>query len=66
MVGTIVVCIMNLYGAGFQQVFGTMPIPGMYWGLPFTFALGILLIDETHRAIVRIYPGMVNSKSYEV
>jgi len=56
MVGTILICIVNLYGAGFQQVFGTTPIPGMYWGLPFTFALGILLMDETRKAIVRIYP----------
>ncbi|KAG2140832.1 hypothetical protein BD769DRAFT_1693257 [Suillus cothurnatus] len=56
MVGTILICIVNLYGAGFQQVFGTTPIPGMYWGLPFTFALGILLMDETRKAIVRTYP----------
>ncbi|KAG1791622.1 uncharacterized protein BJ212DRAFT_1544992 [Suillus subaureus] len=54
--GTILICIVNLYGAGFQRVFGTMPIPGMFWGLPFTFALGILLMDETRKAIVRNYP----------
>ncbi|KAG1841039.1 hypothetical protein DFJ58DRAFT_857139 [Suillus subalutaceus] len=56
MTGTILICIVNLYGAGFQRVFGTTPIPGMFWGLPFTFALGILLMDETRKAIVRKYP----------
>ncbi|KAG1821972.1 uncharacterized protein BJ212DRAFT_1297237 [Suillus subaureus] len=56
MTGTILICIANLYGAGFQRVFGTTPIPGMFWGLPFTFALGILLMDETRKAIVRKYP----------
>jgi hypothetical protein len=28
----------------------------MFWGLPFTFALGILLADETRKLIVRTYP----------
>ncbi|KAG1891478.1 hypothetical protein F4604DRAFT_1876576 [Suillus subluteus] len=56
MTGTILICIVNLYGPGFQRVFGTTPIPGMFWGLPFTFALGILLMDETRKAIVRRYP----------
>ncbi|KAG1740586.1 hypothetical protein EDB19DRAFT_1707719 [Suillus lakei] len=56
MAGTVLICIVNLYGPGFQQVFGTRPIPGMFWGLPFTFALGILLMDESRKAIVRKYP----------
>ncbi|KAG2137472.1 hypothetical protein DEU56DRAFT_756053 [Suillus clintonianus] len=56
MTGTVLICIVNLYGPGFQNVFLTRPIPGMFWGLPFTFALGILLMDETRKAIVRKYP----------
>jgi len=56
MTGTVLICIVNLYGTGFQQVFNTRPIPGMFWGLPFAFALGILLVDETRKAIVRRYP----------
>ncbi|KAG2362612.1 hypothetical protein BDR07DRAFT_1484553 [Suillus spraguei] len=55
-IGTILICVVNLYGAAFQQVFGATPIPAMFWGLPFTFALGILLMDETRKAIVRNYP----------
>jgi len=56
MTGTVLICIVNLYGPGFQQVFNTRPIPGIFWGLPFTFALGILLMDETRKAIARRYP----------
>jgi hypothetical protein len=39
-----------------QRVFDTIPIPGMFWGIPFTFALGILAVDETRKLIVRTYP----------
>ncbi|KAG1750393.1 uncharacterized protein EDB91DRAFT_686824 [Suillus paluster] len=56
MTGTVLICIVNLYGPGFQQVFNTRPIPGMFWGLPYIFALGILLMDESRKAIVRNYP----------
>ncbi|KAG2133798.1 uncharacterized protein EDB93DRAFT_1254697 [Suillus bovinus] len=56
MTGTVLICIVNLYGPGFQRVFGTTPIPGMFWVLPFTFALGILLMDESRKAIARNYP----------
>ncbi|KAG2039128.1 hypothetical protein BDR03DRAFT_894591 [Suillus americanus] len=56
MTGTILICIVNLYGAGFQRVFNMRPIPGMFWGIPYAFALGILLVDETRKAIVRKYP----------
>jgi sodium/potassium-transporting ATPase subunit alpha len=56
MTGTILICIVNLYGPGFQHVFDTTPIPGMFWGIPYAFALGILLVDETRKAIVRKYP----------
>jgi sodium/potassium-transporting ATPase subunit alpha len=56
MVGTALVGITNLYGPGLQRVFGTTPIPGKFWGLPFAFALGILLVDETRKLIVRSYP----------
>ncbi|KAH8795174.1 calcium ATPase transmembrane domain M-containing protein [Flagelloscypha sp. PMI_526] len=53
---TALIAIVNLYGPGFQHVFDTAPIPGMFWGLPFAFAFGILCIDETRKAIVRSYP----------
>jgi sodium/potassium-transporting ATPase subunit alpha len=56
MIGTVLVAVTNLYGPGLQNVFGTTPIPGRFWGLPFCFALGILVMDETRKLIVRTYP----------
>ncbi|KAF7355408.1 Calcium ATPase transmembrane domain M-containing protein [Mycena sanguinolenta] len=56
MIGTMLIAIVNLYGPGFQRVFATAPIPGKFWGIPFGFAAGILLMDETRKLIVRTYP----------
>jgi hypothetical protein len=56
MIGTVLIAVTNLYGPGLRKVFATAPIPGMFWGLPFTFALGILTVDEMRKLIVRTYP----------
>jgi sodium/potassium-transporting ATPase subunit alpha len=56
MVGTMLIAVTNLYGPGLQSVFSTTPIPAMFWGPPFGFALGILLVDEVRKLIVRTYP----------
>ncbi|KAF9231508.1 hypothetical protein BU15DRAFT_82299 [Melanogaster broomeanus] len=56
MLATALIAVTNLYGPGLQQVFDMRPIPGMFWGLPFAFAAGILLMDELRKAIVRAYP----------
>lgn len=56
MMGTAVVAIINLYGPGLQKVFGTAPIPGMFWGLPFAFAVGLLAVDEARKLVVRMWP----------
>jgi sodium/potassium-transporting ATPase subunit alpha len=56
MVATMLIAIVNLYGSGFHKVFLTAPIPGLFWGIPFAFALGILCMDETRKLIVRTYP----------
>ncbi|KAF7305091.1 Calcium ATPase transmembrane domain M-containing protein [Mycena kentingensis (nom. inval.)] len=53
---SVLIAIVNLYGQGFQKVFATAPIPGMFWGIPFGFAAAILLIDEMRKLIVRTYP----------
>jgi hypothetical protein len=58
MIGTALIGVTNLYGPGLQKVFSTTPIPGMFWGLPFTFALGILCMDEMRKLIVRTYPNV--------
>ncbi|KAF8232134.1 calcium ATPase [Tricholoma matsutake] len=62
MIATALIAVVNLYGQGFHHVFATAPIPGMYWGLPFTFALGILVMDETRKLIVRRYPKSIVAK----
>ena len=53
---TALIGVTNLYGPGLQRVFGTTPIPGKFWGIPFGFALGILIMDEMRKLIVRLYP----------
>lgn len=65
MAGTALVAIVNLYGPGLQHVFGTAPIPGMFWGIPFAFAAGILLLDEIRKALVRSYPKVSLSSIYQ-
>ena len=56
MAATALIGVANLYGPGLQKVFATTPIPSKFWGIPFTFALGILIMDETRKLIVRSYP----------
>ncbi|KAL4065657.1 hypothetical protein V8B97DRAFT_2105594 [Scleroderma yunnanense] len=56
MVATALIAVTNLYGPGLQHVFGTTPIPGMFWGLSFCFPVGILMMDELRKLIVRTYP----------
>ena len=56
MVATVLIGVTNLYGRGLQKVFGTIPIPGMFWGIPFSFALGVLIMDEIRKLLVRTYP----------
>ncbi|CCM00460.1 uncharacterized protein FIBRA_02493 [Fibroporia radiculosa] len=62
MAATAIVAIVNLYGPGLQDVFDTAPIPGMFWGIPFTFALGILMMDEIRKLLVRTYPKSLIAK----
>lgn len=70
MVATAVIAVVNLYGPGLNRVFGTTPIPGKFWGIPFAFALGVLIMDECRKLIVRTYPrvsflfSFVPSSSY--
>jgi len=62
MIATALIAVTNLYGPGLQKVFSTAPIPGMYWGIPFAFALGILTMDELRKLIVRTYPKSIIAK----
>jgi sodium/potassium-transporting ATPase subunit alpha len=63
MIFSTLIAIVNLYGPGFQHVFDTAPIPGMFWGIPFAFAFGILCVDESRKLIVRSYPQVCGPAS---
>ena len=60
MLATALIGVANLYGPGLQEVFLTTPIPSKFWGIPFGFALGILIMDETRKLIVRSYPKVMH------
>ncbi|KAG0699620.1 hypothetical protein DFH29DRAFT_936038 [Suillus ampliporus] len=62
MAATAMIAVINLYGPGLQRVFLTTPIPGMFWGPPFAFGLGILCVDEVRKLIVRTYPKSIIAK----
>ncbi|KAG1773388.1 hypothetical protein EV702DRAFT_1181140 [Suillus placidus] len=62
MVATALIAVINLYGPSLQNVFQTAPIPGMFWGPPFAFGLGILCMDEVRKLIVRTYPKSIVAK----
>ena len=64
MIATSLIAVTNLYGPGLRKVFFTTAIPGMFWGLPFTFALGILTMDELRKLIVRTYPKVGPSLTF--
>lgn len=65
MIATALIAVVNLYGPGLNRVFNTTSIPGMFWGLPFAFAMGILCVDETRKLIVRTYPKASECNSHE-
>jgi sodium/potassium-transporting ATPase subunit alpha len=41
---------------GIQKIFGTASVPIEFWLLPLPLALGILIMDETRKLIVRSWP----------
>ena len=64
MLATALIGVANLYGPGLQSVFATTPIPSKFWGIPFGFALGILMVDETRKLIVRSYPKVMSNATF--
>jgi sodium/potassium-transporting ATPase subunit alpha len=41
---------------GIQTLFGTASVPLGYWFIPLALALGILLMDELRKLLVRVFP----------
>jgi sodium/potassium-transporting ATPase subunit alpha len=52
----LVVAIFFLYVSKFHSVLQTATIPVEYWFLPMGFGMGILLLDEGRKYLVRTYP----------
>ena len=53
----LVAAIFFMYVHKFQTVLGTSPVPVEYWFLPMGFGMGILLLDEGRKSLVRGKPG---------
>jgi sodium/potassium-transporting ATPase subunit alpha len=54
--------ILWLYIPQLGPILGTTPAPVEHWFLPMAFGLGILLMDETRKYIVRGYPNSIIAK----
>ena len=64
MLASALIGVINLYGPGLQSVFSTAPNPSKFWGIPFGFAFGILMMDETRKLIVRSYPKVMSKATF--
>ncbi|KAJ3019528.1 hypothetical protein HKX48_002005 [Thoreauomyces humboldtii] len=56
MLCSLVIAIVVLYLPFFNNVFNTRPMPFVHWVIPVALALGILLMDECRKLLVRVYP----------
>jgi sodium/potassium-transporting ATPase subunit alpha len=46
----------------FQQVMQTGPVPIRHWFLPLPLALGIIVMDDVRKLIVRVFPNSIVAK----
>ncbi|KAM3416985.1 hypothetical protein BST61_g8570 [Cercospora zeina] len=58
----LVIAIFFLYVPKFHNVLQTAVIPAQYWFFPMSFGMGILLLDEGRKYIVRNYPKSIVAK----
>ncbi|CAD0018158.1 unnamed protein product [Aureobasidium pullulans] len=59
---SMLIAIFFLYVPKFHSVLGTSIVPVEYWFLPFAFGMGLLLLDETRKFLVRKFPRSVFGK----
>jgi sodium/potassium-transporting ATPase subunit alpha len=52
----LIIAIIFLYVPKFHTVLGTSTVPVEYWFLPMGFGMGLLLLDEGRKFVVRRYP----------
>ena len=59
MVISIGIVLIVLYVPFFNNVFQTAPIPVEFWFIPIPLAIGMLLVDEVRKLIVRTFPKSI-------
>jgi sodium/potassium-transporting ATPase subunit alpha len=52
----LVVALIFVYPPTLQDALGTASVPVAHWFLPMAFGMGILLLDEGRKYVVRNYP----------
>jgi sodium/potassium-transporting ATPase subunit alpha len=57
MPSSLVIAIFVTQEPGIQHIFGTTAMPLGFWIMPLLLALGILVIHEARKAVVRGWPG---------
>lgn len=58
----LLIAIFFLYVPRFHEVLGTAVVPVEYWFLPFGFGMGLVLLDEGRKYVVRNYSRSVVAK----
>ncbi|KAI9362921.1 calcium ATPase [Zopfochytrium polystomum] len=53
----------NVYTSGIQRVFNTAPIPTRFWFIPIGLGLGVLVLDEIRKLLVRSFPGSLLARA---
>lgn len=46
----------------FNQVMQTAPVPIKFWFLPVPFAVGVIVMDDIRKLIVRVFPNSIVAK----
>ncbi|KAL1924288.1 uncharacterized protein VTP21DRAFT_7323 [Calcarisporiella thermophila] len=62
MLGSLCIALLLTLLPIFNQVFNTRPVPWEHWLIPAALALGIVVMDEMRKLVVRLFPGSVVAK----
>ena len=56
------IAILFLYVPNFHTTLGTAKVPVAHWFIPMGFGMGLLLLDEGRKFLVRRYPSSFVAK----
>lgn len=54
---SLVIAIFVTEEPGIQRIFGTASVPIEFWFIPLPLAVGILIMDEIRKLVVRLFPN---------